>query len=100
MVPSALSKIPPYKEITDVPSLIDMELEIVAQIELNDDNKGSDPGDNSDLNDNRSLLNQHINFDMDYVLPIGYGQTSIRSKISKWLYKRRLTPNHSKDLKI
>jgi hypothetical protein len=38
MVPSALSKIPPYKEITDVPSLIDMELEIVAQIELNDDN--------------------------------------------------------------
>ncbi|KAH9960984.1 hypothetical protein BGW80DRAFT_1438809 [Lactifluus volemus] len=80
MVPSALSEIPPYKEMTDVPTLIDMELEIAAQMEMNDDTKGSDPGDNSDRNDDRSLydsnsraisaqLDQRIDSDMDYVLP-------------------------------
>jgi SWIM zinc finger len=56
MVPSVLSENPPYKEMTDVPTLIDMELEIVAQMEMNDDTEGSDPGDNSDRDDDRSLV--------------------------------------------
>jgi hypothetical protein len=54
MVPSAFPEIPPVKEMTDVPTLIDMELENAVHMGLNSDDEGSDSGDDSDQD--RSLV--------------------------------------------